>query len=255
MEMQFDEAESIATEEIPEEDNTVTITYTRNKPKSRTLPEDLPRERIEYDISESEKQCSCGCVKQRIGEEVTEQLDFIPAKLKVVAHVRPKYACNNCEDGVSIASMPVLFLPKSIAAPSLVAHTIVSKYQDHMPLYRQEKIWQRLGVEIPRNTVCGWIMAAAEICMPMRDALINSLRTSGYIQADETPVQVMNENNRKNTSTSYMWVYSHLSSFKKIILFDYRETRQAIWPKEILQGYKGYLQTDGYNGVRHEVAR
>ena len=248
MEMQFDEAESVPPEEIPVEDNTIIITYTRNKPKRRTLPEDLPRERIEYDIAESDKQCRCGCLKQCIGEEVTEQLDFIPAKLKVIAHVRPKYACNRCEDGVSIASMPALFLPKSIAAPSLVAHTIVSKYQDHLPLYRQEKIWQRLGVEIPRNTVCGWIMAASEICMPMRDALISSLRTSGYVQADETPVQVMHEVNRKNTSTSYMWVYSHLSSIKKIILFDYRETRQALWPKEILQGYNGYLQTDGYNG-------
>jgi transposase len=248
MELQFDEAEAVPADELPAEDNTITITYTRNKPKRRSLPADLPRERIEYDIPESEKQCPCGCLKQRIGEEVTEQLDIVPAQLKVIAHIRPKYACNRCDDSVSIAAMPTLFLPKSMAAPSLVAHTIVGKYQDHLPLYRQEKIWQRMGIEIPRNTVCGWIMAAAEICMPMRNALISTLRTSGYIQADETPLQVMNELNRKNTSTSYMWVYSHFSSNSKMILFDYRETRQAMWPKEILQGYEGYLQTDGYNG-------
>ncbi|KTD73852.1 Transposase IS66 family protein [Legionella tucsonensis] len=88
-----------------------------------------------------------------------------------------------------------------MATPSLVAHTLVSKYQDHLPLYRQEKIWQRLGVEMPRNTICSWIMNAAEVCMPMREALINTLLASDYIQADETTLQVMGEDNRKNTST------------------------------------------------------
>lgn len=115
MEMQFDEAEAVPPEELPAENNTITVTYTRNKPKRRTLPADLPRERIEYDISDSEKQCLCGCLKQRIGEEVTEQLDIIPAKLKVIAHIRPKYACNRCnrcDSGVSIASMPTFFYLK-----------------------------------------------------------------------------------------------------------------------------------------------
>ena len=123
-------------------------------------------------------------MKQRIGEEVTEQLEIIPAVLKVIAHVRPKYACNRCDEGVSIAPMPKLFLPKSMATPSLVAHTLISKYQDHLPLYRQEKIWQRMGVDMPRNTVCGWIMSASEVCMPMRDALLTLLLESNYIQAE-----------------------------------------------------------------------
>jgi hypothetical protein len=105
-----------------------------------------------------------------------------------------------------------------------------------------------MGVEMPRNTICGWIMNAAEVCMPMRDSLISTLLTSNYIQADETTTQVMREDNRKNTSTSYMWVYRSAKPDKKVILFDYRETRQARWPKEILLGFKGYLQTDGYNG-------
>ena len=234
--------------ELPEEENTVTITYTRNKPKRRTLPDDLPREVIEHDIPEQGKQCACGCLKQRIGEEVTEQLEIIPAQLKVIAHVRPKYACNRCDEGVSIASLPMLFLPKSMAAPSLVAHTIVSKYQNHLPLYRQEKIWEGMGIHIPRNTASGWVIQAAEVCMPMREALIRALLESNYLQADETPLQVMNEPGRNNTSTSYMWVYQSAKPDKKIILFDYRETRQALWPKEILNGYQGYLQTDGYNG-------
>lgn len=248
LEMHFDEAEAVPVEELPQEENTVTITYTRNKPKRRSLPADLPREVVEHDISEQEKQCECGCLKQRIGEEVTEQLEIVPAQLKVIAHVRPKYACNRCGEGVSIAPMPRLFLPKSMATPSLVAHTLVSKYQDHLPLYRQENIWQRMGIELARNTLCGWVMAAAEVCMPMRDALLNTLLTSGYLQADETPVQVMNEPNRKNTSTSYMWLYRSAKPDKKVILFDYRETRQALWPKELLQDFKGFLQTDGYKG-------
>lgn len=248
LELQFDEADAIPVEDLPKEESTVTITYTRNKPRRRVLPADLPREIIEHDIAEHEKQCTCGCLKQRIGEEVTEQLEIIPAQLKVIAHVRPKYACNKCDEGVSIAPMPSLFLPKSMAAPSLVAHTIVSKYQDHLPLYRQEKIWERMGIDIARNTASGWVIAAAEVCMPMREAIIGTLLESNYLQADETPVQVMNENDRKNTSTSYMWVYRTGRPNKKVILFDYRETRQAIWPKEILHGFKGYLQTDGYNG-------
>ena len=248
LDLQFDEAEAVPVEALPEEENTISITYTRSKPKRSTLPENLPREVIEYDIEESEKICACGCLKQRIGEEVTEQLEVIPAQVKVIAHVRPKWACNQCDAGVSIAPMPALFLHKSMAAPGLVAQTIVSKYQDHLPLYRQEKIWERMGITIPRNTASGWIIAASEICMPMRDAIISMLRASNYIQADETPVQVMGELERKNTSTSYMWVYRDARPDKKVILFDYRETRQALWPKEILNGFKGYLQTDGYNG-------
>ena len=249
LELQFDEADSVPPQELPkEEDNTITVTYTKSKPKRRPLPDNLPREVIEHDVPEHEKQCTCGCLKQRIGEEVTEQLEVIPAQLKVIQHVRPKYACNRCDEGVSIAPMPKLFLPKSMATPSLVAYTIISKYQDHLPLYRQEKIWQRMGIEIARNTVCGWIMAAAEVCMPMRDALMKSLIASGYIQADETRLQVMDEPNRKNTSLSYMWLYRSAKPDKPVVLFDYRETRQAAWPKDMLRDFKGYLQTDGYKG-------
>lgn len=249
LELQFDEADSVPMEELPkEEDNTVTVTYTRKAPKRRPLPDNLPREVIEHDVPEHEKQCACGCLKQRIGEEVTEQLEVIPSQLKVIQYVRPKYACNRCDEGVVIAPMPKLFLPKSMATPSLVAYTIINKYQDHLPLYRQEKIWQRMGIDIARNTVCGWIMAAAEVCMPMRSALMTSLIASGYIQADETPLQVMDEPNRKNTSLSYMWLYRSVKPDKPVVLFDYRETRQAAWPKEVLRDFKGYLQTDGYKG-------
>jgi transposase len=180
-ELQFDEAESVETTELPQEENTVTVSYTRKKPVRRPLPAHLPRVIIEHDISEEEKMCACGCMKERFGEEVTEQLEYIPAKLSVIAHVRPKYACRPCAEGVSIAPMPQLFLPKSMATPSLVAHTVISKYEDHLPLYRQEHIWQRLGIEMPRNTVCGWIMAAFEVCEPMGIALHEELIAANYL--------------------------------------------------------------------------
>ena len=114
-ELQFDEAESVEEAELPQEENTLTVTYTRKKPVRRPLPEHLPREVIEHDITDEEKICACRCMKQRIGEEVTEQLEYIPAKLSVTAHVRPKYACNRCDEAVTIAPMPSLFLPKSMA--------------------------------------------------------------------------------------------------------------------------------------------
>ena len=157
-----------------------------------------------------------------------------------------------------MAPMPQLFLPKSMATPSLVAHTVISKYEDHLPLYRQEHIWQRLGIEMPRNTVCGWIMAAYEVCEPMRQALHEELIASSYLQADETTMQVMDEPKRKNTSTSYMWVYTNHRPDKKVVLFDYQQSREGRWPKQMLKDFKGYLQTDGYRGYdwvddRHDI--
>ena len=210
---------------------------------------------IIIDISESDKQCVCGCIKKCIGNEVTEKLEFVPAQVKVLAYTRPKYACNKCDIAVSIAPLPKLFLPKSIAAPSLVAQTIVSKYDDHLPLYRQEKIWQRYGINIPQNTTGDWVMKCYELCKPMFDALKYYLIKSSYIQADETPVQVMGEDERKNTSKSYMWLYQSKEPDKQIILFDYQVGRGAKYPKAMLNGFKGTLQTDcyaGYDWVKSE---
>ncbi len=244
----FNEAEAPIEEEC--ESATVTIAEHERKkhPKRTALPEHLPREIIEYDISLAEKQCDCGCQKERFGEEITEQLDIIPAQLKVIRHVRPKYACKACEGNISIASMPNLLLPKSIAAPGLVADAITSKYVDHIPLYRQEMIWQRYGVTIPRNTSCGWLMKIAEICEPLLPLLQSDILASGYVQADETPLQVLNEPERRDQQKSYMWVYRGNTQEHAVVLYDYQETREAKHPQSFLSGYQGYLQTDGYLG-------
>ena len=148
----FDEPGIELSDEVKEqlEDDIEVKSYTRKKhPVRRPLPAYLPREIIIHDISPEEKICGCGTALVRIGEETSEQLKYIPAHVSVVQHVRPKYACKPCQENVKIAPMPILLLPKSIATPELVAHTIISKYCDHLPLYRQETIWTRLEIDMP----------------------------------------------------------------------------------------------------------
>ena len=222
--------------------------HSRKKhPVRRTLPKDLPREVVLHDISEEEKICGCGAHLVRIGEEVAEQLKYIPAQLSVIQHVRPKYACKPCQENVKIATMPTLFLPKSIATPELVAYTIIAKYCDHLPLYRQESIWNRLEIDMPRSSLCGWILKTAELCEPLVKLLQKNITAHDYVQADETTVQVLDEVGRDNTAKSYMWCYRG-GGEKVSIVYEYQPTRGGYHAAEFLRGYKGYLQSDAYSG-------
>lgn len=230
------------------DDTTIQAPARKKHPVRRPLPKDLPREVVLHDIPECDKICACGTLLICIGQEVTEQLKYIPAQLSVVQHVRPKYACKPCEEKVKIADMPLLFLPKSIATPELVAHTIVSKYVDHLPLYRQESIWKRLGIDLPRSSLCGWILKTACFCEPLVDLLRADMLGRDYVQADETTVQVLAEVGRSNTSVSYMWAYQGGDALHRSIVFDYQETRAGEHAKTFLNGFKGYLQTDAYSG-------
>lgn len=185
----FDEAGVELDEELKvqiEAESECKTSSVKKHPVRRRLPKDFPRERIVHDISESDKIYSCGAHLVQIGEEITEQLKYIPAKLSVVQHVRPKYACKPCQENIKIAPMPILLLPKSMATPELVAHTIVTKYADHIPLYRQETIWQRLEIDLPRSSLCAWILKTAELCEPLIQHLQKNIIYSGYVQADET---------------------------------------------------------------------
>lgn len=165
----------------------------------------------------------------------------------VVSHQRLKYCCKACEGEISIGPKPDVFLPKSIADASLVAYTIIMKYADHIPLYRQEQIWARNKIELPRNTTCAWVMKAAELCTPLYQVLRGEIIASGYVQADETRVQVLKEAGRKNTQQSYMWVYRKAMG-APLVLYEYQETREARHPQAFLEGFKGHLQTDAYSG-------
>jgi len=248
----FNEAEVLVEQEgqkkllIPE--------HTRQKPKRKPLPPDLPRVEVIEDIDESEKVCACGATRSLIGEETCEKLDIVPAKIRVIRIIRLKYACKSCEgvetEGptVKIAPPPPQIIPKGIATPGLVAHIAVSKYADGLPLYRQEKIFSRMGIELNRSTMAGWMVMAAETCNPLMDLLYKELLVGALINVDETPLQVLNEPGRANTTKSYMWVFRGGPPDKPAILFRYSQTRSGEVPREVLAGYRGYCQTDAFSG-------
>ena len=247
----FDEPEPPA----PEQPEIISVpAHTRKKRGRKPLPEDLPRIDVIHDIDDSEKICACGCRLTKIDEEKSEKLDIIPAKMQVIRHIRYKYACKNCEgvedDGptVKIAPPPVQFIPKGIATPGLVAQILVSKYEDALPFYRQEKIFARLGVDIPRASMCGWAVKAAQQCQPMLELLHRQILSGPLVNIDETPVQVLKEPGRSNTSKSYMWVFKGGPPESPVLIYQYHPTRSGQVPGEFLKAYKGYIQTDGYNG-------
>lgn len=247
----FDEPEL----QEPEKTDTITIPeYTRKKRGRKPLPKDLPRKEVFHDIDESEKVCACGCQLSRFGQEKSEKLDIIPAKIQVIRHIRYKYACKNCEgvedDGptVKIAPLPVQFISKGIATPGLVAHILVSKFEDALPFYRQEKIFNRLGVEISRSNMCGWAIKAAEYCDPLMELLHRKILSGPLVNIDETPVQVLQEPGRSNTSKSYMWVFRGGPPDKQILIYQYHPTRSGRVPNDFLKDYQGYIQTDAYSG-------
>lgn len=246
----FDEPGMEVAEEIKrqlEENVEVQGHHRKKHPKREALPDYLPREIIVHDIPEEEKICPCGERLVKIGEEKSEQLKYIPADIKVIEHIRPKYACKPCQETVKIAPMPKLFLPKSIATPELVAYTIVAKYSDHLPLYRQSAIWTRMEVDLPRSSLCSWVLKTAKLCEPLIEELRKILLRDKYLQADETRIQVLGEAGRKNTTQSYMWCYRGGGKIPSII-FNYQETRGGIHPQRFLEGYSGYLQCDAYSG-------
>lgn len=246
----FDEAGVELPDEVKDQlvEEITVNSHTRKKhPVRRPLPAYLPREIVIHDISEAEKVCACGEHLTRFSEEVSEQLKYIPAKISVIQHVRPKYACKACQTTVKIAPMPILLLPKSIATPELIAHTIISKYCDHIPLYRQENIWERMEIDMPRSSLCGWVLKVAELCEPLIKLLQKNIIAYDYAQADETTVQVMDEIGRDNQTKSYMWCYRG-GGEKPSIVYEYQETRGGYHAQQFLTGFKGYLQSDAYSG-------
>jgi len=228
--------------------------HTRKKRGRKALPEDLPRVEVVHDLAEEEKTCSCGCQLSRIGEEVSEKLDIIPARIRVIRHIRPKYACRQCEgledDGpsVKIAPVPLQILPKSMATSGLLAHVLTAKFVDALPFYRQEKQFDRLGVDLGRATMCNWAMKAAEACQPLLNLLHEEALAGSFVNIDETTVQVLNEPGRAPTTKSYMWVFRRGSPDKTVLLYQYHPTRAGDAAAVFLRGFKGYVQTDGYSG-------
>jgi transposase len=254
----FNEAEASVGEAESRQDQQPLIRvpeHTRGHAKRRPLPEALPREEVVIAVAEEQKRCLCGAKLVRIGEEVSEKLDVIPPRLRVIRTIRPKYACHSCEGSadeerpaVRIAPMPPAMIDKGIATAGLLAFIVTAKFCDSLPLYRQEKQFARIGVELSRRTMADWMIAVSEACAPLMEILEGRLRSGPLLQIDETTVQVMAEPGRENTAVSYMWVARGGSPQAPVILYRYAPSRSSEVAKEILEGYSGYVQTDGYEG-------
>jgi len=252
----FDEAELAAAESestrgqldlvrIPE--------HVRQQPKRRPLPQALPRVEVIIDIPEEQKHCGCGAELVRIDEESSEKLDVIPPQLRVIRTIRPMYACHVCEGSgdegrpaVRIAPMPPAIIDKGIASAGLLAYIVTSKFCDSLPLYRQQKQFARIGVELSRRTMADWMIAASEACAPLMKLLEVKVRSGPLLQLDETRLQVLGEPGRANTALSYMWVARGGPPEAPVILYHYAPSRGTEVAVEMLGDYEGYVQTDGY---------
>jgi len=213
----------------------------------RRLPEDLPRKRVEHEPSDEERQCrGCGTLMPRIGEEVKEQLEYVPASFYVLQTVRGKYACRRCEEGVVTAPTPAQPIDKGVPGPGLLAHVVVSKYADHLPLARQEGIFARHGVELSRSTLCDWVGAAAALAAPVVEVMKRDVLASKVVHTDDTPVPVLDAS-RDRTRTGRLWVYLGDRDHRHAV-FDYTPDRTRDGPTHFLKGFSGYLQADAYGG-------
>lgn len=235
-----------ADAEIDESPETETLTYTRKKPGRPAIPDNLPRIRIEHELAEAERFCACGCERHVMGEEISEQLDIIPAQVQVLQHVRKKYACRQCEGSIKTAPLPPQPLPKTKASPGLLAFIIAAKFVDALPLYRQSTILQRHGIQLPRQTLSNWVIGCGRLIQPLINLLQDHVLSGRVLQVDETTVQVLQEDGRDPQTKSYMWVRVGGTAQQRAVLFHYAPSRGGQVARELLDGFQGYLQTDDY---------
>ena len=228
--------------------------HKRPRGKRKPIDPNLPRLRIEHDIAAEKKTCPCGCQLTRIGEDVSEQIDIIPARAQVLQHVRFKYACRSCEgtshDGppVVTAPMPAQPLPKTNASAGLAAFITVSKFADGLPLYRLEGILARYMISVSRTAMACWMIKLGDLVTPLINLFNDSMLAYDVLQMDETTVQVLKEEGRAAKDKSFMWVRRGGTQKQPVILFDYAATRGASVPMRLLEDYKGFLQSDDYAG-------
>lgn len=224
-----------------------TITYTKDKKKDKkqpvrlALPAHLPREE---EVLEPEGKQE-GAVK--IGEAVTEILEYTPGRIYVKRYVRPKYVQHQDNTKkVIVADLPSLPIPSGNAGPALLAYLMICKYVDHLPFYRQVQIFKREGVKLCESTISGWFKAVCKLLEPLYDEIKKQVLASGYINADETTIPVQSSNKPGATHTGYQWYY--YSPQTKLVVVDYQPSRSGQGPHKFLKGYRGVLQTDGYAG-------
>ena len=247
--------ETEAAETAKETEHETIKSYTRNKPGRKPLNPHLERRERMVDIPENEKICACGATLTRIGEETSENLQIIPQQIFVEKIIRPKYACRSCEGtedeekpSVRLAPVPPSIIPKSIASPSLLSTVFTYKFERHLPYYRQEELYEQIGAQISRQDMSNWQQQVYKKIFPLIELLKKAVQSGPVLQMDETTVQVIGEEGKSDTSKSYMWLACGGLPGKKVIWYEYHPTRSAYNAKAFLLGYKGYLQTDGYEG-------
>jgi len=227
-------------------------TEEKTQPVRRALPEHLPREEH---VHEPACECpDCGAAMRRIGEDVSEVLEYVPERFKVLRHVRPKLACPACERIVQVEA-PSRPIARSYAGPGLLAHILTAKYADHLPLYRQEQIYARDGVELDRSTMAEWVGSCTQLMTPLAEALARYVFAAGKLHADDTPVPVLDPG-RGKTKTGRLWTYVRddrpaKSKDPAAVLFRYSPDRRGEHPKEHLKPFTGILQADAYSGFGH----
>ena len=228
-------------------------TQSRRRAPRKPLPEDLPREVILHPPATT---CcpDCGGALRQFGEDVSEQLERIPASYKVIQHVRPKFACGACEQVVQ-APAPTRPIDQGLPGPGLLAHVLVSKFADHLPLYRQSEIYSREGIELSRSTLAGWVGAATELLSPLVDQIRRYVMAGSKIHADDTPVAVLAPGLGR-TKTARLWTYVRDDraagcQSAAAVWFAYSEDRKGEHPRQHLKGFRGALQADAYAGFHH----
>ena len=226
--------------------------HARKKSGRKPIDPNLRRVEEIIDIPEEEKTCACGAEMTKIGEETSEKLEIIPQSIFVTKTIRPKYGCRHCEGtededkpAVRIAPPPAVILPRSIASASLLSYIMIHKYQDHLPFYRQELQFKRIGIEISRQDMCNWQQQVYEKLLPIFKLLEDIIKIGTVMRMDETHVQVMGEEGKSDIKKSTMWLARGGPPDTPIALYRYRPTKEARHAKEFLEGFKGYLQTDG----------
>jgi transposase len=212
----------------------------------RPLPPELPRVQQEYDLPLEQQQCACGCKMHRLGKVITEQLDFKPAELFVKKHIRFKYACRGC-DTIVTAEFPPQPIEKGLPGAGLLAEIIINKYQDALPLYRQEQRFKRHGLDLPRSTLCDWVMQSAFLMQPLVDLMRqDALLVGPRIFTDDTPVPVLAKG---KTHTGRLWTYVGGGKEEPTcVIYEYTPTRSQTAAENFLKGYRGYLQADAFPG-------
>ena len=224
-----------------------TDTQPRQQPKRAALPAGLPRVDIHHEPDSTT--CGCGCQLKRIGEDVSEKLDYTPGVFTVEQHIRGKWACVQCETLIQ-APVPAQIIDKGIPTAGLLAQVLVAKYSDHLPLYRQEHIFGRAGVALPRSTLAQWVGICGVQLQPLVDALKGEILRHSVLHADETPVEVLKPGTKK-THRAYLWAYAP-GAFEdlKAVVYDFCESRAGEHCRTFLGEWKGSLVCDDYAGYK-----